>query len=132
MKTVTEDKPELEVRIGEIEFETQLQSDPTLAKGEKRISIEGAKGQERILTEVRVVDGIVTRNEIGREVLREPVTQVILVGTKEKEPQENGISLASEVQPPLPSYEGGVSGESLVEPSLPSYEGGVSSESLVE
>ena len=132
MKTVTEDKPELEVRIGEIEFETQFQSDPTLAKGEKRISIKGAKGQERILTEVRVVDGIVTRNEVGREVLREPVAQVILVGTKEKEPQENGISLAPEVQPPLPSYEGGVSGESLVEPSLPSYEGGVSGESLVE
>ena len=132
MKTVIEDKPELEVRVGEIEFETQFQSDPTLAKGEKRISIEGAKGQERILTEVRVVDGIVTRNEVGREVLREPVTQVILVGTKEKEPQENGISLAPEVQPTLPSYEGGVSGESLVEPSLPSYEGGVSGESLVE
>lgn len=132
MKTVIEDKPELEVKIGEIEFETQLQSDPTLAKGEKRISIEGAKGQERILTEVRVVDGIVTRNEVGREVLREPVAQVILVGTKEKEPQENGISTAPEVQPPLPAYEGGVSGESLVEPSLPSYEGGVSGESLVE
>ena len=132
MKTVTEDKPELEVRVGEIEFEIQLQSDPTLAKGEKRISIEGAKGQERILTEVRIIDGVVTRNEIGREVLREPVTQVILVGTKEKEPQENGISLAPEVQPILPSYEGGVSGESLVEPMLPSYEGGVSGESLVE
>ena len=132
MKTVIEDKPELEVRIGEIELETQFQSDPTLAKGEKRISIEGAKGQERILTEVRVVDGIVTRNEVGREVLREPVAQVILVGTKEKEPQENGISLAPEVQPSLPSYEGGVSGESLVEPALPSYEGGVSGESLVE
>ena len=132
MKTVIEDKPELEVRIGEIEFETQFQSDPTLAKGEKRISIEGAKGQERILTEVRVIDGIVTRNEVGREVLREPVAQVILVGAKEKEPQENGISLAPEVQPPLPSYEGDVSGESLVEPSLPSYEGGVSGESLVE
>ena len=132
MKTVIEDKPELEVRVGEIEFETQFQSDPTLAKGEKRISIEGAKGQERILTEVRIIDGIVTRNEVGREVLREPVTQVILVGTKEKEPQENGISLAPEVQPILPSYEGGVSGESLVEPMLPSYEGGVSGESLVE
>ncbi len=132
IKTVIEDKPELEVRVGEIEFETQLQSDPTLAKGEKRISIEGAKGQERILTEVRVIDGVVRRNEVGREVLREPVTQVILVGTKEKEPQENGISTAPEVQPPLPSYEGGVSGESLVEPSLPSYEGGVSGESLVE
>ena len=132
MKTVIEDKPELEVRIGEIEFETQFQSDPTLAKEEKRISIEGAKGQERILTEVRVVDGIVTRNEVGREVLREPVAQVILVGAKEKELLENGISLAPEVQPPLPSYEGGVSGESLVEPSLPSYEGGVSGESLVE
>lgn len=132
MKTVIEDKPELEVRVGEIEFETQLQSDPTLAKGEKRISIEGAKGQERILTEVRVIDGIVTRNEVGREVLHEPVTQVILVGTKEKEPQENGISLAPEVQPALPSYEGGVSGDPSVEPSLPSYEGGVSGESLVE
>ena len=132
MKTVIEDKPELEVRVGEIEFETQLQSDLTLAKGEKRISIEGAKGQERILTEVRIIDGIVTRNEVGREVLREPVTQVILVGTKEKASQENGISLAPEVQPPLPSYEGGVSSESLVEPSLPSYEGGVSGESLVE
>ena len=131
MKTVTEDKPELEVRVGEIEFEIQLQSDPTLAKGEKRISIEGAKGQERILTEVRIIDGVVTRNEIGREVLREPVTQVILVGTKEKEPQENGISLAPEVQPILPSYEGGVSGDPLVEPSLPSYEGGVSGEPLV-
>ena len=132
IKTVIEDKPELEVRVGEIEFETQLQSDPTLAKGEKRISIEGAKGQERILTEVRVVDGIVTRNEVGREVLREPVTQVILVGTKEKEPQENGISLAPEVQPILPSYEGGVSGDSLVEPHLPSYEGGVSGDPSVE
>ena len=132
MKTVIEDKTELEVRIGEIEFETQFQSDPTLVKGEKRISIEGAKGQERILTEVRVIDGIVTRNEVGREVLREPVTQVILVGTKEKEPQENGISTAPEVQPPLPSYEGGVSGESLVEPTLPSYEDGVPGEPLVE
>ena len=132
MKTVIEDKPELEVRIGEIEFETQFQSDPTLAKGEKRISIEGAKGQERILTEVRVIDGVVRRNEVGREVLREPVTQVILVGTKEKEPQENGISTAPEVQPPLPSYEGGVSGESLVEPTLPSYEDGVPDEPLVE
>ena len=132
MKTVIEDKTELEVRVGEIEFETQLQSDPTLTKGEKRISIEGAKGQERILTEVRVIDGVVTRNEVGREVLHEPVTQVILVGTKEKEPQENGISLAPEVQPALPSYEGGVSSESLVELSLPSYEGGVSGESLVE
>ena len=132
MKTVIEDKPELEVRIGEIEFETQFQSDPTLAKGEKRISIEGAKGQERILTEVRIIDGVVTRNEIGREVLREPVTQVILVGTKDKASQENGISLAPEVQPILPSYEGGVSGESLVEPSLPSYDGGVSGASLVE
>ena len=132
IKTVIEDKPELEVRVGEIEFETQLQSDPTLAKGEKRISIEGAKGQERILTEVRVIDGVVTRNEVGREVLREPVTQVILVGTKEKASQENGISTAPEVQPTLPSYEGGVSGESLVEPPLPSYEGGVSGESLVE
>ena len=132
MKTVIEDKPELEVRVGEIEFETQFQSDPTLAKGEKRISIEGAKGQERILTEVRVIDGVVRRNEVGREVLREPVTQVILVGTKEKASQENGISTAPEVQPTLPSYEGGVSGEFLVEPSLPSYEGGVSGESLVE
>ena len=132
MKTVIEDKPELEVRVGEIEFETQFQSDPTLAKGEKRISIEGAKGQERILTEVRIIDGVVTRNEIGREVLREPVTQVILVGTKDKASQENGISLAPEVQPILPSYEGGVSGESLVEPSLPSYDGGVSGASLVE
>lgn len=132
MKTVIEDKPELEVRIGEIEFETQFQSDPTLAKGEKRISIEGAKGQERILTEVRIIDGVVTRNEIGREVLREPVTQVILVGTKDKASQENGISLAPEVQPILPSYEGGVSGESLVEPPLPYYEGSVSGESLVE
>ena len=132
MKTVIEDKPELEVRVGEIEFETQFQSDPTLAKGEKRISIEGAKGQERILTEVRVIDGVVTRNEVGREVLREPVTQVILVGTKEKASQENGISTAPEVQPTLPSYEGGVSGESLVDPPLPSYEGGVSGESLVE
>lgn len=132
MKTVIEDKPELEVRIGEIEFETQFQSDPTLAKGEKRISIEGAKGQERILTEVRVVDGIVTRNEVGREVLREPVAQVILVGAKEKEPQENSISLAPEVQPPLPSYEGGVSGDPSVEPSLPSYEGGVSGEPEIQ
>ena len=132
MKTVIEDKTELEVRVGEIEFETQLQSDPTLTKGEKRISIEGAKGQERILTEVRIIDGVVTRNEIGREVIREAVAQVILVGTKEKASQENGISTAPEVQPTLPSYEGGVSGESLVEPTLPSYEGGVSGDPSVE
>ena len=131
-KTVIEDKPELEIRVGEIEFETQFQFDPTLAKGEKRISREGTKGQERILTEVRIIDGVVTRNEIGREVIREAVAQVILVGTKEKASQENGISTAPEVQPTLPSYEGGVSGESLVEPTLPSYEGGVSGDPSVE
>lgn len=81
-ETVTEDE--------EIEYETETKDSDDLYKGETRVETEGKKGSKKVTYDVRKVDGKETRKEkLEEEVTEEPVTQVVLKGTKDR-PSSSG------------------------------------------
>ena len=59
------------------------QADPTLAKGQTKVLTAGQNGERTLLTEVSVVDGQEVRRVVERKVTKEPVSQILAVGTKE-------------------------------------------------
>ena len=75
-----------------IPFETAKIDDPNLPIDTERIEIEGVNGEVKIsyevITEGSEEDGEGVRKEISREVTKEPVTQVVRVGTKPAEVEE--------------------------------------------
>ena len=71
-----------------IPFETARIDDPNLLIDTERIEIEGVNGEVKISYEVITENGEEVRNEISREVTKEPTTQVIRVGTKAAETEE--------------------------------------------
>ena len=78
--------PPLVEEIEIIPFETARINDPNLLIDTERIEIEGINGEIKISYEVITEDGEEVRTEISREVIKEPVTQVIRVGTKAVDP----------------------------------------------
>lgn len=71
--TVTEALPFTEVEV----------EDATLATGTRKIKTAGRAGQRMVTYETSVVGGaVVTRTPIATQVLVEPVTQVVRIGTK--------------------------------------------------
>lgn len=68
-----------------IPFETARIDDPNLLIDTERIEIEGVNGEISISYEVITENGEEVKNEISREVTKEPVTQVVRVGTMEQE-----------------------------------------------
>lgn len=132
-----------EESLVEIPFETVTSSDTNLAEGHTRIVTAGVKGQRRLVTKVSMVNGQEVREVIKDQVVQNPVSQVVAVGTKkavelspvpEVEPsnqaakgtQESGKENQALVQPELPEYheakgiqevkEGEKQGEALVQP----------------
>ena len=71
-----------------IPFETARIDDPNLLIDTERVEVEGVNGEIKISYEVITENGEEVKNEISREVTKEPVTQVIRVGTKEVETEE--------------------------------------------
>lgn len=64
-----------------VAFESTEQTSPTLAQGQKQISVQGVNGERTITYEVTYIEGKETaRKEIKREVTRQPVMQVTAVG----------------------------------------------------
>ena len=149
-KPVSE-KPQIrqEESLVEIPFETITSPDANLAEGQTRIVTAGVKGQRRLLTKVSMVNGQEVREVVEDQVVQNPVSQVVAVGTKkavelspvpEVEPsnqaakgtQEPGKENQALVQPALPEYheakgvqevnEGEKQGEALVQPVLPEYQ----------
>ena len=80
--------PPLVEEIEIIPFETARINDPNLLIDTERIEIEGVNGEIKISYEVITEDSEEVRKEISREVIKEPVTQVIRVGTKPAEVEE--------------------------------------------
>ena len=78
--------PPLVEEIEIIPFETAKIDYPNLLIDTERIEIEGVNGEIKISYEVITEDGEEVRTEISREVIKEPVTQVIRVGTKAVDP----------------------------------------------
>jgi len=148
-KPVSE-KPQtrLEVSLVEIPFETVTNPDANLAEGQTRIVTAGVNGQRRLVTKVSMVNGQEVREVIENQVVQNPVSQVIAVGTKKEvqpaptlvpqaEPthqvakgtQEEGKTGQALTQPELPeapvevkgTQEEGKVGQALTQPELPEY-----------
>ncbi len=67
----------------EIAFSSKEVSDPTLAKGKTRIKTRGVNGLLRTTYLVTTENGLETKREVISETrVKEPVTQVVAVGTK--------------------------------------------------
>ena len=138
-----------EESLVEIPFETVTSPDANLAEGQTRIVTAGVNGQRRLVTKVSMVNGQGVREVVEDQVVQNPVSQVVAVGTKkavelspvpEVEPsnqaakgtQEPGKENQALVQPALPEYheakgvqevnEGEKQGEALVQPVLPEYQ----------
>ena len=137
-----------EESLVEIPFETVTSPDANLAEGQIRIVTAGVKGQRRLVSKVSMVNGQEVREVIQDQVVQNPVSQVIAVGTKKEvqpaptpvpqaEPthqvakgtQEEGKTGQALTQPELPeapvevkgTQEEGKVGQALTQPELPEY-----------
>ena len=152
------EKPSLEVSTEPVPFETVKQADPTLPKGQTKVLTAGQNGERTLLTEVSVVDGQEVRRVVESKVTKEPVSQILAVGTKEdaqptpqpnpspvvtaKGTQEEGHVGEAPVQPEKPTYTGVVEdkgtqeeghiGEAPVQPENPAYTGVVEAKGTQE
>ncbi|MCR3955964.1 MAG: peptidoglycan DD-metalloendopeptidase family protein [Gudongella sp.] len=65
-------------------FETEVKTDDSMYKNQKKIITKGEKGSSEIVANVTKLNGIVEDKEIiSEKVLVEPVTEVVVQGTKE-------------------------------------------------
>lgn len=148
-KPVSE-KPQIrqEENLVEIPFETVTSPDANLAEGQTRIVAAGVNGQRRLVTKVSMVNGQEVREVIEDQVVQNPVSQVIVVGTKKevqptptpvpqteqthqvaKGTQEESRAGQALTQPELPeapveekgTQEEGKAGQALTQPELPEY-----------
>lgn len=71
-----------------IPFETARIDDNELQIDTEYVEVEGVNGEIKVTYEVITEDEEEVRNEISREVTKEPVTKVIRVGTKEVEDED--------------------------------------------
>ena len=89
---LTQDAPVLTIQtteistyIAEIPFETVNEETSNKYKGEKSVKQKGQNGQREVVAEIVRNNGVeVSRTELSSKTLKEPVKQVMLVGTKEK------------------------------------------------
>ena len=121
-KPVSE-KPQsrLEESLVDIPFETVTSPDTNLAEGQTRIVTAGVNGQRRIVTKVSMVNGQEVREVIEDQVVQNPVSQVIAVGTKkEEQPAPTPVPQAESThQVAKGTQEAGKEGQALTQPTLP-------------
>ena len=110
-----------EESLVEIPFETVTNPDANLAKGQTRIVVAGVKGQRRLVTKVSIVNGQEVREIIEDQVVQNPVSQVIAVGTKkEVQPAPTPVPQAEPShQVAKGTQEEGKTGQALTQPELP-------------
>ena len=117
------EKPQsrLEESLVEIPFETITSPDTNLAEGQTRIVTAGVNGQRRIVTKVSMVNGQEVREVIEDQVVQNPVSQVIAVGTKkEEQPAPTPVPQAEPThQVAKGTQEAGKEGQALTQPTLP-------------
>ncbi len=121
-KPVSE-KPQIrqEESLVEIPFETITSPDANLAEGQTRIVTAGVKGQRRLLTKVSMVNGQEVREVVEDQVVQNPVSQVVAVGTKKSvQPAPTPVPQAEPSrQVAKGTQEEGKTGQSLTQPELP-------------
>lgn len=110
-----------EESLVEIPFETVTSPDANLAEGQTRIVTAGVNGQRRLVTKVSVVNGQEVREVIEDQVVQNPVSQVIAVGTKkEVQPAPTPVPQAEPShQVAKGTQEEGKAGQALTQPEMP-------------
>ena len=110
-----------EESLVEIPFETVTSPDANLAEGQTRIVTAGVNGQRRLVTKVSMVNGQEVREVIEDQVVQNPVSQVIAVGTKkEVQPAPTPTPQAEPThQVAKGTQEEGKTGQALTQPELP-------------
>ena len=125
---VVEEKPVFEKsqtrqeeNLVEIPFETVTSPDANLAEGQTRIVTAGVNGQRRLVTKVSMVNGQEVREVVEDQVVQNPVSQVVAVGTK----KAVALSPDPEVEPSIQAAKGtqepGKENQALVQPELSEY-----------
>ncbi len=72
-----------------IPFETTYEDSSSLYKGEKKTKVKGVSGQRQVTAKITRNNGIeVKKEELSSQILSQPVTEVVLQGTKELPPLE--------------------------------------------
>ncbi|GAA3737993.1 hypothetical protein GCM10022379_04300 [Micromonospora maritima] len=99
--------PQVQIRTvtstAKIAYSTRTVKDPTLAKGTRKVRIRGVTGVRTLTYQVTVTNGVQTSKKLLRSVVtRQPVTQVVAVGTKQTrqcDPNYSGacVPIASDV-----------------------------------
>lgn len=75
-----------EVKTEEVPFETQYQDTDSLYEGETQVKTQGVAGEKEVTYQVTFVDGEEESREAASEkVTKEPVAEVVLRGTAERE-----------------------------------------------
>ena len=112
-----------EESLVEIPFETVTSPDANLAEGQTRIVTAGVNGKHRLVTKVSMVNGQEVREVIEDQVVENPVSQVIAVGTKkEVQPAPTPVPQAEPThQVAKGTQEEGKEGQALTQPVLPEY-----------
>ena len=122
-ETPVSEKPQtrLEESLVDIPFETVTSPDTNLAEGQTRIVTAGVNGQRRIVSKVSMVNGQEVREVIEDQVVQNPVSQVIAVGTKkEEQPAPTPVPQAEPThQVAKGTQEEGKAGQALTQPTLP-------------
>ena len=110
-----------EESLVEIPFETVTSPDANLAEGQTRIVAAGVNGQRRLVSKVSMVNGQEVREVIQDQVVQNPVSQVIAVGTKkEVQPAPTPVPQAESThQVAKGTQEEGKEGQVLTQPTLP-------------
>ena len=67
-----------------VPFETEYRQDPNLEAGKTEIEQQGQNGQKTVTYKAEAKNGTVTSHKATEEITKEPVKQIIRVGTKEK------------------------------------------------
>ncbi len=78
--------------IRDIKFETVTKRDATKYSGYRRVSQEGVNGSERVIKTQIYVDGVLQNTDYSYETIKEPVDEIVTVGTKTS---YNGVYIGS-------------------------------------
>ena len=82
-----------EVKTEEVPFETQYQDTDSLYEGETQVKTQGVAGEKEVTYQVTFVDGEEeSREAVSEKVTKEPVAEVVLRGTAEREQSGAGGS----------------------------------------
>lgn len=77
----------------EIPFSTTKQEDSSMVVGSERVITKGVKGEAEVEYKAMYVNGKLTgKSEISRNTIKQPVAQVVKVGTKESSVAPNGVT----------------------------------------